>query len=181
MVYYIVPVTDVTPNAYLYLRDCLQSIIDGGHSPEGVLVLHDSTHESFYYKAKQEFPEFEHRNHECKRLNYTGNINRGLRSILAYRGIGVWLINQDCVLPSVKFFPVNPREDCGVLSPQQITLEGEPGLITSVMVDESNTTQEAQYQDHNKVTGFCMYRSGEMLHKIGLSDPYFPGSVEDDD
>lgn len=165
----VIPACDVKPCNKDDLDNLLTSLIE---FPGLVVVCFDGCHENFVKYFEKKFPFIHTLWNTGNRLNFTRNSNLGLRFAHKYANSGVFLVNQDCVLPSYEF--LKEVEGPGLSTPQAIELlEGQ----------DINKLQPEKFEREtlsNKFPFYCPYFSKELLDKIGYLDGAFKVVFSDD-
>lgn len=178
----VIPAADVVSDAYGLLAGLLWSVDHQGlrDFASSVVVCFDGCKPEFVAHVQQQFPWIESEVNTGNRLNFAGNSNRGLRLALA-RGQDAVVVNQDCVLPRPGVF-MRLCDFPGIAVPSSVVVCGEPPLKLDdlVKLDQAQPTEVTRV-GHNKLVGFCMFLSIEVLEKVGLFDERFKATWEDDD
>lgn len=185
------PISIIIPafNQLEYCRQCIHSLrsnterpyrlflVDNG-STDGVAEFFDSVPGAVAV-------------HSAENLGFAGGVNLGLA-----RAEGdVLLLNSDTLVPRGWLGILERallREDgIGIVGPMSNCVSGPqhiPGLeFTSLDAINAYAAERAreydgQYQDVDRLVGFCMFIREEAVHKVGPFDEAFgPGNFEDDD
>lgn len=177
----VIPVADSTPESEPCLDSLLWSIESQGiHNSYSVIVCFDRLNglnfaEQFITKYKWIDPII----NEGNRLNFARNSNRGLRKAFNEYKDSAIVVNQDTMIPSKQYLDQISGE--GIVSPQQITLEGTKEQILEQM-NHQNSLQPnpPERASHKKVVAFFLYINYQVMKKIGYWDSRFV-TFEDDD
>lgn len=178
----IVPVTDIISDGDKLLEALMFSIVSQNiHDRYSIVIAFDACKHPFIEYFLRRYPFIKPVVNAGNRLNFVGNSNNAIRKVLEDGGSSIILVNQDCVLPETKWLDIlTQREGLAVPSPVKICQEPP---ITPEDLEKLAKSQpsEIQITRHNKLTGFCIFMSSEGLKKVGLMDPYFKASFDDDD
>lgn len=178
----VIPAADVVPDADKLLQALLYSIERQKiHETFSVVVCFDSCKPGFAGHFQKQFPFIEAVINHGNRLNFAGNVNRGIRYACRSGSVGVLCVNQDCVLPLSYSVEAISGEGIAVATPVNVCRE-PPLTEADLAALYASQPSEIVRTPHKKLIGFCMYLSPALLDKVGLFDEStFKATFEDDD
>lgn len=164
-----IPITDIKETN----KPDLEALLDSIEGFPGLVVcMYDSCSENFVRYFEKKFPWTHTIWNTGNRLNFTRNSNLGLRFAHKHANSGVFLVNQDCVLP--KYEVLKEVEGAGLATPQAVQVpEGQ----------DLSSLQPALFEREvllNKFPFYCPYFSKELLDKVGYLDEAFKIVFSDD-
>lgn len=173
----VIPACNTRPQCQKLLDDLLNSIQVGEYDCP-VIVCFDSTDQFFVRYFTRKYPFITAIHNKMKAFGFGKNANMGLyMAHTKFRDDGVFVVNQDTVLPHSKYLYWVKNE--GMASPQEADL-GE-GLSVENL---NNLNEKTQFERHPitvRLAGFCMWLSTPLLDKVGYLDDGYVASFEDDD
>lgn len=172
------------------LTDLLDSIIEGGTADHcNVIVCLDAAPLVFEEEFEEKYgAKVLFINHTGNRLNFVGNANIGLNYVLKEAKGGAILINQDCIIPPWESFQnllVGFTEKGAFLVSAQSVDLGEEKTLQQKMNElwnlDSGNYVSVKKLPAMKFAGYCYYIPRVILETVGLLDPTFVASLDDDD
>lgn len=176
----VIPAADTAKDSTILLDNLITSIDSHKlHERYPIYICYDACKDSFIEYFQLKYPFINPILNNGNRLNFARNSNNGLRKAHS-EGHGAIVVNQDCILPSVSYFKELERK--GVCSPTQACLTEAIEPINSEWLTnlEKEQPDSLTHTEHNKVTGFCMSISKELMDTVGYFIESYYSTFEDD-
>ena len=183
--YLLIPTYDLYSEAKQDLQDLLTSLRLGSYSTYfRIVVLLDSCSRIFQTEFESKFGDIaEFWNHSGNPLNFTANVNRGLRKARKEKA-GALIVNQDCILPNVEHI-LKHMVGAQFSSSHTIDLPNKPlEEVVSLLNELSNVDVgniPVQKLPGWKVAGYCFWLGAQTLQEIGLLPEHLLKASFDDD
>lgn len=170
----VIPICNIKDNNKQDLENLLISIENGDYlnNITKIVCCFDSCEEYFVNYFENKFPWFYTIWNKGNRLNFTRNVNLGLRFVHKSLETGAFVINQDCVLPNWKYLKNVIGEGLSTPESVDVKLKGD--------LDNLQPEEVLKTRVHNKFAFYCTYFSKELLDKIGYLDGAFKVVFSDD-
>ena len=156
-----------------YLKALLDSIVNGGYLDHfQVILCYDQVGEDFYEYFEEKYPFTIGLVWLGNKQGFAANSNLGIRHA---KGTDILLVNQDCVLPDYKY--MEP-----MFSVQGIATPYTCGIQRQDLLNKINDKNTLQGEEISRNFAFCCpYISKEVIEEVGLLEPAYISSWEDDD
>lgn len=178
----IIPVADVVPDSEKLLESLLYSIESQNiHKSFPIMVCFDNCSKRFVEHFLLKYPFIDAVINTGNNLNFSGNVNNGLRKVYKETNNNVLVVNQDCILPAHYWLTMlTSREGLCVPNPVQVCKE-PPVDQSDLEILYKSQPSEIVFTPQIKLVGFCTFMSRKGLDKVGFLDPYFKAGFDDDD
>jgi len=184
----IIPVANTNDKCTSYLLGLMRSLSYGLYFDKStewsVTCCFDSCDEEYIFFFQKNYPDFKILVNSKNRIGFTANVNRGLRyAFKEYRG-NFLILNMDTVLPHSSYLKDMVVGE-GLMGPRQVDiLDNCPCIHHDIMALNRECVTHInppEYQEVDRITGFCMYINREVIAKIGFLDELFKAGFDDDD
>lgn len=181
----VIPACDIKDNNRQDLDELLNSIENGDYFPcfsgpsrgeavdgvSSVVVCFDGCKEEFVDYFTFKYKWIHSIWNQGNRLGFTNNSNQGLKYAHQKLNDSVFLVNQDCVLPSWKYLKL--VEGKGLATPSSREVE--------TYLELDNQPRNPKRIPTQRFAFYCTFIAKEVMTKIGYLEPLMKTIFSDDD